>query len=165
MTPNRKLEIQAAAQPIIQYYMDDGLVDWSAVAEEYKIKHYHDSRFFVPMAITYRSRQYVLTTPLKAATFGINHIAHEFGHVILGHLEQTVRSQLTEDQREEEADKFSHLIFGGKVKDDYAPWWREKIAQAQSPLAALSCNNNTRWNEYCIDFIKEKIKKEKELIK
>lgn len=160
MEPNKKREIEALAEVVRKNYLESRQINWERLADDNNIFYFIDSRFFVPIAIATDTYRLVAVSPLKRANYGMDLTAHEFGHVLLDHLNP--KSSLSETIKEEEATHFAYALVG-KVENDYSSTLFQRIlAEMKYPLASYlsTSGNRDKWSKYVLSFVRNEAIKE-----
>jgi hypothetical protein len=160
MVPDRQREIETLAEVVRKNYSESGQINWDRLADDSDVFYYVHPRIFVPISIKTDTYQVVAVSPLRRATYGMDITAHEFGHVLLGHL--SLESPLNEATKEEEATHFAYALVG-KVEKDCSSILLQRIwAEVRYPVASILSNSSdrTRWQKYVISCIRNEAIKE-----
>jgi len=162
MNEDRKQTIDKIVEDLRQKYLKEDEIDWKAVSDNYQILHLHSPRFFVPFALKIGGTYVVFTSPLVKSRGGIDYTAHEYGHVLLGHLDKESASyELPESEHESETNYFAKSLVG-EVKDEKVPFWREWCAELRYSEASnfSSSGSKTLWQHYLVSYIQNQARKE-----
>lgn len=109
---SRKFYIGSLADGLRERYSDCSGINFGSLFEYHNIYTMQTDQIAVPVAWEFRGKSYILESPRYFRVSRENSLAHELGHIILGHIGLDIPDR---DTREAEADYFAEQLLQRKV--------------------------------------------------